>query len=84
MSKRQRSFSLKWSATRVWPTNNFTNAMELKETKRDKLDSFEEWLDAELALQKRMFRSMGCDEEKATKAIDALREAYQSSQSFKP
>ena len=83
MSKRERSFSLKWKTTRVFPMDGFTNAMNLSETARYRMESLDEWMDAELRIHGRILRGMGCDEEKAKIAIAALRIAYESSQKVK-
>lgn len=82
MSKRQKKqpFGLKWKNVRVFPMDKFTNAMELEEKARDRMTSLEEWMDADLRIQSRIFRGMGCDEEKSKQALKQMREAYESSQ----
>lgn len=59
--------------------DKFTNAMELEEKARDQMTSLEEWMDADLRIQARIFRGMGCDEEKSKKALRQMRAAYESS-----
>lgn len=71
-------FSLKWKTTRVYPNSDFTNGMEWTETRKYPLDSFDDFIDAEIKIQKRIFEQMGCDEEKTKKALLAIRYAYES------
>lgn len=77
---RDDKFTLKWKSIRVCPNEDFTNAMELSETKRDRLDSLDEYIDAELSVQTRIFKHMKCNEKASAKALSALRTAYESRQ----
>ena len=72
-------YAFKWKTVRVCPTKKMTNAMEFSETKRYRIDSLEEYIDAELDVQRRIFNVMECDKAVAEKAIAALRLAYESS-----
>lgn len=74
------SFSFKWKSVRVCPTQQMTNAIELSASKKYKIDSLEEYIDAELEEQGRIFKLMNCDPSLAKKAHDALEAAYKSSQ----
>lgn len=72
-------FAMKWRSVRVFPNEDFTNAMESSENSKYRMDTLDEYIDAELAIQKRIFKHMGCDEQASAKAIVALREAYETS-----
>lgn len=73
------AFKLKWKTTRVYPNEDFTNATESSQSMRDKLDSLDEYIDAEIRMQSRIFKHMGCSEKESTAAIWALRKAYETS-----
>lgn len=72
-------FVMKWKTVRVFPNSDFTNALESSQTMRNTLDSVAEYIHAELKIQERIFKHMGCNEQASTKAIAALREAYETS-----
>lgn len=69
----------KWKTVRVIPNEDFTNAIEVSQTRKDRLNSLDEYIEIELKMQTRILKYMGCDENASAKAIDALREAYQTS-----
>lgn len=71
--------AFKWKTTRVYPNEDFTNAIESSQTMRDRLDSLSEYIDAELKVQTRIFKHMGCDEKASADAIAAIRKAYETS-----
>lgn len=77
--EKKHPFALKWKTVRVYPNSYFTNGMELTEHKKYKIDSLNEYIDAEIEVQKRVFSAMGCNETASAKALTALRAAYESS-----
>ena len=72
-------FSMKWKNVSTFPNNMFTNATEITCTTRDKLDSLDEFIDKECAMQEKVFCGMGCDSESIERAINVIRMTYQSS-----
>jgi hypothetical protein len=74
-----KKFAMKWRSVRVFPNEDFTNAMESSENSKYRMNTLDEYIDAELVIQKRIFKHMGCDEQASAKAIAALREAYETS-----
>lgn len=78
MSTTRRIFPLKYASVRVCPSDGGSNSTEIKTHKKYKINTLEEFIDAELEEQGEVLKLMGCDPLLSEAALEAMRKAMES------
>ena len=76
MSSKKSVYPLRWRSVRLYPEADGSNATTLTETRKDL--SFDDYVDAEISVQRRILQGMGCDKTLIDEALSLLENAMQS------